>query len=60
MPSLHREIYKKVVEDAADLALEPRYASNPRRIDDGVPAHRFQTLKDYFPDVLSIIRYNSC
>ena len=43
--------YDHLVEISKELTSEPslpRYARRPRRIDDGEPAHQFETSKAYF------------
>ena len=43
--------YDRLIETSKELTSDPslpRYAKRPRRIDDGEPAHRFETPKAYF------------
>ena len=43
--------YNRLIETSKELTSEPslpRYAKQPRRIDDGEPAHQFETPKAYF------------
>ena len=45
------QVYNHLTETSKKLTSEPslpQYARRPRRVDDGEPAHRFETPKAYF------------